>query len=94
MHFSCDFWAIFSLVWRAFRQLSFKFKPGQSQKVPDMSQHSARCQIILCKQTTSHRHSATVSLESSPLVTAHGVVDNEEPRWPEVIISWLNKIIS
>ena len=59
-----------------------------------MSQHSARCQIILCKQTTSHRHSATVSLESSPLVTAHGVVDNEEPRWPEVIISWLNEIIS
>ena len=84
MHFSCDFWAIFSLVWRAFRQLSFKFKPGQSQKVTDMSQHSARCQIILCKQTTSHRHSAT----------AHGVVDNEEPRWPEVLISWLNEIIS
>ena len=57
-----------------------------------MSRHSLRCQIILCKQTTFHRHSATVSLESSPLVTAHGVVDNEEARGYNLLAKWNNFI--
>ena len=30
MHPSCDFQAIFSIAWRAFRQFSFKFTAGQS----------------------------------------------------------------
>ena len=30
MHLSCDFQASFSVVWRAFRQFSFKFTTGRS----------------------------------------------------------------
>ena len=37
-----DFRAIFSIVWRAFRQSSFKFIAGESLKVADMSRHSAQ----------------------------------------------------
>ena len=42
MHPSRDFRAIFSIVWRAFRQSSFKFIAGESLKVADMSRHSAQ----------------------------------------------------
>ena len=42
MYPSRDFRAIFSIVWRAFRQSSFKFTAGESLKVPDMSRHSAQ----------------------------------------------------
>ena len=31
MQSSCGFQAIFSIVWRAFRQFNFKFTAGQSQ---------------------------------------------------------------
>ena len=37
-----DFRAIFSIVWRAFRQSSFKFIAGESLKVADMSRRSAQ----------------------------------------------------